>query len=1039
MKTRILSIILVCLLILTCSPLALNAAETVDYLKNGNIEEVKSDGKSIKYWSALEEAYDLVTAYSDDAADGEYSAHINSTGKTRVRMIQRVADLMPGGTYQFTVYTNMLNRDGYAQVSIEIGSNRSNLNIPTKTNRWAKSTMTFTVPKTSNSGYIYVGAFNGMDVLFDGMSFVGPKAGENDLPENPNASQTSGTSETKVILDVAENRKQPTGTPESVPAQGVIEGAENLFQNGGFEDDSNHIGPWHWESWKGWGNEDYIIYDTTFGHESSRSIKITNGDKSLMPWTRQIVDVDGGAEYQVGIWVYTNNTDDMKKNGGDTVIKLEFYNDEPSGASYLGENTLFDVPDCTEGKWVQYVETFTAPPGAKKATIYGRRLRQGTIWIDDMTLYSTKKPNPMSIETDQVFYYSDQTKPGRAQLELNVRAFPELANQPVDFALTLNGEVIAEEKNVQTIDNKAEWYFDMAWLTEKQAEYRIEGKVGDYSHFWRVYKYDRPAYLGADGVYRKNGEEIMPHYPYYYRPENFAYGLKDAKFNVSITSIPDTTNAEALASVRKFLDDAWEKGVYVIVATYTNMLPGGNPANRARTEYVARNIKDHPAVFAYLNMDEPFLHAADPHDDLRNTYIAVRNNDPYHPVITTEQGPLKDSGKYVDIFGVDPYPGDSRDPLTYPATNIGNALDAVYGTRPVYAVLQGFEWRGYIPSGDDLRNMIYQSFLAGGTGLGWFRFVSSLSNGTNLDETTMYEPICQWAHNEMEDTYKAFVFDEYPIFSDVKEDDFWAVSYVKDKKLRMIILNRTKEAQELSLALESRGGNLKISEFDAVCLYGGNGETVSGNGTLNITLPGSAAMHFEITPKIASEIENTPATRFRDLTGYDWAFNEILTLDEKGIANSIDYHYYQPEKNITRGDFAMFLIKTLGLTADVEKSSFTDVYDSTDYAKAVAIGEALGILKGTGNGKFNPEAEISRQDLMVICARGMRLVKELAGGNVSAYPDANLIADYANADVAAMAGAGIVKGNEEGNINPLGNATRAEAAVIMNRIANWMK
>ena len=147
---------------------------------------------------------------------------------------------------------------------------------------------------------------------------------------------------------------------------------------------------------------------------------------------------------------------------------------------------------------------------------------------------------------------------------------------------------------------------------------------------------------------------------------------------------------------------------------------------------------------------------------------------------------------------------------------------------------------------------------------------------------------------------------------------------------------------------------------------------------------------------------------------------------------------YAPEKNITRADFAGYLIRTLGLTGD-DSDTFADVDDSCTYAKEIAIGKALGILNGVGDNKYDPDAPISRQDLMVICTRGMKLVKEmnLDTKSLNEFSDAALIASYAREGITGMVTEGIVKGNTDGTINPLGFATRAEAAVIMDRILNW--
>ncbi len=78
--------------------------------------------------------------------------------------------------------------------------------------------------------------------------------------------------------------------------------------------------------------------------------------------------------------------------------------------------------------------------------------------------------------------------------------------------------------------------------------------------------------------------------------------------------------------------------------------------------------------------------------------------------------------------------------------------------------------------------------------------------------------------------------------------------------------------------------------------------------------------------------------------------------------------------------------------------------DSCYYAKKFAIGKALGILNGVGDNKYNPDAPISRQDLMVICTRSMKAVKELNLDTnlLNVFSDAGLIADYAREGITEM-------------------------------------
>ncbi len=127
----------------------------------------------------------------------------------------------------------------------------------------------------------------------------------------------------------------------------------------------------------------------------------------------------------------------------------------------------------------------------------------------------------------------------------------------------------------------------------------------------------------------------------------------------------------------------------------------------------------------------------------------------------------------------------------------------------------------------------------------------------------------------------------------------------------------------------------------------------------------------------------------------------------------------------------MFLVRTLGLTEGADGENFVDVSADAEYAKELAIGKAAGIINGVGDNKFNPTAQITRQDMMTMTSRALALA---GAADLGSFSDSGLIADYASGHVAAMVAEGLIKGNADGTINPLGNTTRAEAAVIMQRL-----
>lgn len=130
------------------------------------------------------------------------------------------------------------------------------------------------------------------------------------------------------------------------------------------------------------------------------------------------------------------------------------------------------------------------------------------------------------------------------------------------------------------------------------------------------------------------------------------------------------------------------------------------------------------------------------------------------------------------------------------------------------------------------------------------------------------------------------------------------------------------------------------------------------------------------------------------------------------------------------------VVRALDLKADF-KDNFGDVPKSSYYYDAIGIAKALGIAKGSGNNSFNPNGNISREDMMVIMNRvieksGVRL--EPAGEEaLSGYHDAHLISNYARESVARLTKAGLVVGSG-GGVKPKDLATRAEIVVILDRL-----
>ena len=178
---------------------------------------------------------------------------------------------------------------------------------------------------------------------------------------------------------------------------------------------------------------------------------------------------------------------------------------------------------------------------------------------------------------------------------------------------------------------------------------------------------------------------------------------------------------------------------------------------------------------------------------------------------------------------------------------------------------------------------------------------------------------------------------------------------------------------------------------------------------------------------------------FDDLKSVPWAKKAIEAMASRGIINGTSEQTYDPNASIKRADFLALLVRALELKGnDQSVTMFSDVASSAYYYDAVKIAKQLGIVEGTGSNQFNPNRSISRQDMMVIAARAIKAAGKAlpSGGTLSAFSDAGSVAAYAEDSATALVQAGIVEGSS-GKLAPNGYLSRAEAAVILQRI--WSK
>ncbi|ATW25590.1 S-layer homology domain-containing protein [Candidatus Formimonas warabiya] len=175
-------------------------------------------------------------------------------------------------------------------------------------------------------------------------------------------------------------------------------------------------------------------------------------------------------------------------------------------------------------------------------------------------------------------------------------------------------------------------------------------------------------------------------------------------------------------------------------------------------------------------------------------------------------------------------------------------------------------------------------------------------------------------------------------------------------------------------------------------------------------------------------------SHFTDVPAGHWAAESIDYLVEKGIINGKTATTFAPDDNITRAEFVKILAGIAGIdTTKYSTSSFGDVAANAWFASYVAWAGEAGVSQGA-DGKFNPNAPITRQEMAAMIAR---FVEDVAGATLPSvneavtFADNGRIAGYAADAVAMMQKAGIINGKGSNQFAPLDNATRAEAAKML--------
>ncbi len=236
-----------------------------------------------------------------------------------------------------------------------------------------------------------------------------------------------------------------------------------------------------------------------------------------------------------------------------------------------------------------------------------------------------------------------------------------------------------------------------------------------------------------------------------------------------------------------------------------------------------------------------------------------------------------------------------------------------------------------------------------------------------------------------------------------------------------------------------------------------NGQTVSltdkGNDVWTFQMPASdvtvsavfqaAAPAGRITEFISDFTEcgaddQCPLARFDDLDPDAWYHDGVHFVLRNGIMSGNADGTFAPDRVTTRAELLQILFNLEGKPAVEQTLSYTDVDADAWYVPALKWATANGLVNGNADGTFAPNAPVTREQMAKILFyyAQLRGIPTLAAVDLSRYPDAAEISDWAVSYMQWAVGAQLINGRAENGVTllaPGAGAKRSEVATLMMR------
>lgn len=281
--------------------------------------------------------------------------------------------------------------------------------------------------------------------------------------------------------------------------------------------------------------------------------------------------------------------------------------------------------------------------------------------------------------------------------------------------------------------------------------------------------------------------------------------------------------------------------------------------------------------------------------------------------------------------------------------------------------------------------------------------------------------------------YYWFDMPEYDVevYADFGEGDY--VAYIDRSELKYgsvrVSPNVADEDDLVSVYITAETGY----QLDKLVVEDEDGRSVSTNTIANgvrytFNMPDS---DVTVTATFKSK---SYSSNFIDVARGSWYYDAVSYVASEGLMTGTGTNTFSPDGMTSRAQIVTILWRLSGEPSALT-GAFTDVPAGQYYSTAVAWASREGIVTGVGNNRFEPNTNITREQLAVMLYRYAQDCgySTTSRANITGYYDYARVGSYARDALSWAVGAGLITGTTTTTLSPQNTANRAQVATILMR------